>query len=51
MTAEPRPRLERHQVAGYTVTGGMAGKGDRGNFTREGLAGEFTNASILIVAR
>jgi hypothetical protein len=41
--------LERHQVAGYTVTGGLAGKGDRGNFAPEGLAGEFTNTGILIV--
>jgi hypothetical protein len=42
--------LERHHVAGYTVTRGLSGKGDRGNFTPEGLAGEFSNTSILIVA-
>ena len=41
--------LERHGVGGYTVARGLSGKGDRGVQSGEGLAGQFANASILVV--
>ncbi len=41
--------LDRHAVGGYTVTRGQSGRGDRGVQSVEGLAGEFSNASLLVV--
>ena len=41
--------LDRHQVGGYTVFRGLGGKGDRGFQSGDGAAGEFGNASVLVV--
>jgi hypothetical protein len=41
--------LERHGAGGYTIARGLVGKGHRGVQTGEGLAGEFSNAGILVV--
>ena len=41
--------LDRQRVGGYTVTRGLSGKGDRGAQTGDGLAGEFSNAGIVVV--
>lgn len=41
--------LDRHGVGGYTVSRGLSGRGDRGLQTGEGLAGEFSNAGVMVV--
>lgn len=41
--------LDRHQVGGYTVTRGLSGRGDRGIQAGDGLAGEFSNAGVMVV--
>lgn len=41
--------IERHGASGYTVARGLVGKGHRGVQTGEGLAGEFSNAGIMVV--
>jgi nitrogen regulatory protein PII len=41
--------LDRHGVGGYTVSRGLSGRGDRGVQAGDGLAGEFSNAAVLVV--
>lgn len=43
--------LDRHEVGGYTVFRGLGGKGDRGFQSGAGAAGEFGNASVLVVCQ
>lgn len=40
--------IDRHGPGGYTVTRGLAGKGDRGVQSGDGLVAEFSNAAILV---
>jgi hypothetical protein len=41
--------LDRHGTGGYTLTRGLSGRGDRGIQPGDGLTGEFSNASLLVV--
>ena len=41
--------LDRHGVGGYTVSRGLSGRGDRGVQAGDGLAGEFSNAGVMVV--
>ena len=49
--AELTTLLARHSVGGYTVTRGLSGLGDRGAQPGDGLAGEFSNAAVLVVCQ
>lgn len=40
--------LEHHRPGGHTVMRGLAGKGDRGVQTGDGLVAEFSNALVLV---